>query len=147
MPATLLCKIFGQTNVAWKNADWKWSACGDCWKWPNTNVLWMGANWFWSSCLTSPPPAPPEPPVPPIVKAISYTGVDATTLVQPWLIEPWNPYRTVEKKKKMIELICNVKGTKYNLQKESKNLKLSVDDVQFTVNNINKINLNTTLEE
>jgi hypothetical protein len=46
-------------------------------------------------------------------------GVDATTLIQPWLIEPWNPYRAGEiKKKKRVKVVIRMNGKTYEEEKE-----------------------------
>jgi len=93
--------------------------------WSTTGVLWSQANWLWPNPCS---PTPPEP----ILSIPIHVGVDATTLIQPWIIEPWNPYRAGEiKKKKLVRLICKIKGEKYNEEKEVKNINISVDDINL----------------
>jgi len=102
----------------------------DCAKWGVTGILWKNANWFWSACGKIPP-------VPVIeIGGIQPSGVDASTLVQPWQEEPWNPYKTEEKKKRMIKLICKIKGVEYDEEKEVKDFKISIDDVRMLMNGI-----------
>ena len=77
--------------------------------WSLCNVNYNIADWTWGEVEL----------VEELVNLV--TGVDATTLIQPWLEEPWNPYRTGEtKKKKLVRLICKVKGEEFDETKEIK---------------------------
>lgn len=96
-----------------------------CAIWNKTAVLWSNANWRWSECSGS-APTPPTP-----IVDLSKLGVDATTLIQPWIEEPWNPYRAGETKKKPIKLICKVGGKTYDDEKSSKKLEMSVNEVKL----------------
>ena len=92
--------------------------------WGFTDVLWKDANWTWSECQI----------IQDIVTAIVQPdGVDATTLIQPWLIEPWNPYRAGEKKKKLIRLICKVRGMEFDESKETNDFNVSVEDIKLII--------------
>jgi len=100
-----------------------------CYKWGDCDVLWKDANWWWSRCFQSPvPPVIPEAPIQP-------PGVDATTLIQPWLIEPWNPYRAGEIKKqgnrKMIEMLLTILGEEYSEKKEKKTINVDVGRIKI----------------
>lgn len=112
-----------------------------CYKWGNANVQWNQANWFWSQCSGS-----VTPPTSSVV-VIQPPGVDAMTLVQPWLIEPWNPYRAADKeqqKKKRIRLICKVDGQTFEMEKEiekENNEEVSVDDVRMVVRSITGVDV------
>lgn len=109
---------------------------GICYLWGTTNVLWKNANWRWSECSGSTPPIP-------VVSIGNQPGVDATTLIQPWLIEPWNPYRTgsLDKKKRLIKLVCKVKGQDYNEEKEIKDFPVTVGDIHMVVEKVSGIKL------
>jgi hypothetical protein len=101
------------------------------------------ANWKWSECSSS---IQPEPPI--VVSIGNQPGVDATTLIQPWMIEePWNPYKNAEKKKRLIKLICKVKGHSYNEEKEAKDIDVTIDDIRMVVKAVANIDLNFKLEE
>ena len=104
-------------------------------QWENTCVSWASACWNWSDCGT-------------VVPAVEIpTGVDAQTLMQPWLEEPWNPYRAADKeqaekrRKKLIKLVCKVRGQEYNEEKTPKDFKVTVDDIKMLVNSGAKIGL------
>lgn len=92
-----------------------------CYLWSSANVLWKDANWKWSECFTS-------------VEA-GVPGVDATTLVQPWIEEPWNPYRAGElekQKQRIVEVIGTINGTRYVMNKKSKKFPLIIKEVKIT---------------
>ena len=101
--------------------------------WGITNILWKDANWTWgerqlvSQIVANPP------------------GVDATTLIHPWLEELWNPYRSEErdkkKRRKLIKLVCKVRGIEYDAQKEIKDFKITIDDVKLVVKAVANIDL------
>jgi hypothetical protein len=110
-----------------------------CYKWKNTNVFWKNADWKWSECQL----------IQEILSGVGNgVGVDATTLLQPWLIEPWSPYRAGElKKRRLIKLICKVKGVEYNEEKMIKNFKVTADDIKLVVKAISGINIDLKREE
>ena len=104
-----------------------------CYQWINANVLWRDAGWWWSLCSGSIPPIPPAMEV-----GVQPLGIDATTLVQPWLIEPWNPYRAGEiKKTRSIELTFRMMGEEYKEKKEVKKADVDVENVNIRVNPTN----------
>jgi hypothetical protein len=144
-----VCYKWDNADVKWANANWKWSECYFpiiCYKWGNADVLWKDADWWWSMCENTPiPPIPPIPPVVPVIVMSQPLGVDATTLMQPWLIEPWNPYRAGEiKKKKVIELTFRMMGKEYSEKKETGDYKVGIEDVNIRVN---PTNIDLTLKE
>ena len=114
-----------------------------CFKWGSTPIMWVQANWWWSLCSGG--PTPPTP-----VSASVVGGVDATALVQPWITEPWNPYTAADehdkKRKKLIKLMCKLKGVEYNEEKQFKDLKLTVEDVQF-ITKASEVEIDLKLEE
>jgi hypothetical protein len=74
--------------------------------------------------------------------------VDAETLIQPWqLEEPWNPYKNDEKRKRLIKLICKVRGREYIEEKATKDFPLTVGDIRTVVKTVANINLDFKLEE
>jgi hypothetical protein len=101
-----------------------------CYRWGFANVLWKNANWTWSECQIIEDLLTLQP-----------DGVDATTLIQPWLIEPWNPYRTGEKKKKLVRLICKIKGVEYDESKTTKDFNVTVDDIKLVIDKGREIGL------
>lgn len=111
-----------------------------CNLWSNASTLWKTANWKWSECSSSV--------IPDVGAGGNLPGVDATTLIQPWQEEPWNPYKTstVNKQKKIIKLICKVKNDEYSEQKEVRDVNLTVDDIRI-VRSSKNIDLNLKLEE
>jgi len=142
-----ICAVWGNTDVLWKNANWIWAGCNPipetgCAKWGTTAVLWQNANWKWPECSGS------ISPIIPVVTIGNQPGVDATTLIQPWLIEPWNPYRTGsldrDRKRRLVKLVCKVKGQRYEEEKEMKNFDVSIDDIRTIVQAVSGINLTLT---
>lgn len=116
----------------------------NCVYWSQTPIQWGKANWLWSVCSGVIPPMP-------VVSSSFNYGVDATTLVQPWLIEPWNPYTTNDehdkKRKRLIKLICKIGSQKYEEEKEVGDMKISVGGIKTTVGEIREIGLDVKLEE
>lgn len=104
-----------------------------CYKWGNCDILWSQADWTFSECQI----------IQDILIGIgNKPGVDATELIQPWLNEPWNPYKSGEKKKKLVRLICKVKGIEYDESKELKDFNVLVDDIKLIIDKA----LNITVE-
>jgi len=140
------CFRWGSTNKIWSLVNLTWTECeivyeiAGCLIWGQAGIPWKDTYVKWSECIS-----PPVPPVPPVIEAIIQpAGVDATTLIQPWLIEPWNPYRNLEKKKRLIQLICKIKGEKFDETKEVKNIQIKVEDVSLVMKEILGIDLNIT---
>lgn len=143
----------GKVFNTWSNADMFWmnanlvsspnSASNNtqtCYKWGNADVLWLNANWLWSQCSGS-----VIPPTPPTTSFVIPTGIDASTLIQPWLIQPWNPYRAADgeqdKKKRFIKLICRINGETFEEEKEIEKHEVSVDDIRMVVRSVSDIDL------
>ena len=148
-----ICLYWSQTKRPWGTSDWTWSDCESaielCNVWGTYSSTWMDANSWWSACFGS-GSIPPIPPTPVSSGSFNTYGVDATTLIQPWLIEPWNPYRAgeIDKKKRLIKLICKVKGQTYEEEKEVGTMNVSVDDVKLVVKKVLNIDLDVKkLEE
>ena len=104
----------------------------DCAIWSKTAILWSNANWLWSLC--GPPPTPPTP----VISIGNPPGVDATTLITPWMEEEtWNPYRAADEeqkrrqKKRLIKLMVEVKGERFNEEKTHKKLSMIVGGVKM----------------
>ena len=138
-----VCYQWGNASVPWNQANWTWSECqlvAECITWGKANVLWRNANWRWSECTSS-----ATPPITSSVLTLQPPGIDAMTLVQPWIIEPWNPYRAAdreqEKKKKLIKLICKVKGQTFEEEKKIETYDISVDDVKMVVKAVAGVDL------
>lgn len=102
-----------------------------CYLWGSADVKWKNANWEWKDCQL----------VQEII-AIVESGVDANELIQPWLREEeqWDAYEK-EKRKRLIRLICKVKGQQYNEEKEVKKFKVTVEDIQLVVKTVSGIDL------
>ena len=146
------CYYWGVAPGLWKNANWTWIDCElvdeICAKWGTEGVWWKNENLIWSKCTGS-----VSPPIPPITASvvIDRPGVDATTLVQPWLITPWNPYTANDehdkKRKRLIKLICKIKGETYEEEKMAGTMNISVDDIKMVVKAISNIDLDVKFEE
>lgn len=141
-----VCYHWRYSDFKWNTGNWTWSECqlvNDCIKWGEANQIWKLASWKWSDCSGS-----FVPPIPvPIIEVINQPGVDATTLIQPWLIEPWNPYRAGEpKKKKLIRLICKTKNIEYDEKREVKDFDISIDDIKFIIKSVAGIDVSTKVE-
>jgi hypothetical protein len=140
------CYYWEFAGIPWKNGNWTWADCElvqeICATWSNQGVWWKNENLIWSQCSQSFPPALPV--------QLQPVGLDATTLIQPWQAEEqWNPYRAGEfnKRKRLIKLICKVKGQTYEEEKEVGDMKISVDDVKMVVKAVTGIDLDVKLEE
>lgn len=89
-----------------------------CQKWGSTGVKWEDANWLWSECR--------------LVEELEIRfrdGIDASRIYedQLWKQEP-------EKRKRLIRLICKVKGEEYDKTKEDRDdIKITVDDIKLVV--------------
>ena len=151
-----ICFFWSYTSPAWNKGDWTWSDCElaseVCAIWGTKNVWWKNANFQWGVCTGSViPPVPPPTGSIVISASLQPLGVDATTLVQPWLIEPWNPYTAADehdkKRKRLIKLICKVKGQTYEEEKRVGDMKISVDDIRMVVKAVSNIDLDVKLEE
>ena len=149
----LICNLWSSANVKWSDANWSFSERElireICEIWGTSGVKFGDANWTWGNpeCGI---PIPPIPPIP-VVTIGNSPGVDATTLVQPWMIDtqPWNPYQTssLDKQRRLIKLICKVKNMEYNEEKEIKDFKVTVGDIRMIVKTIMDIDLQLKLEE
>lgn len=144
-----VCTKWGNTNIAWSVSDWTFDECeivSDCVRWGTTNTWWKAANWKWPECTSS-----FVPPQPVSGGSLQPPGVDATTLIQPWLVEPWNPYLPADekdkKRKRLIRLICKVKGEEYNEEKQAKSYNITVDDIKLVVKKVAGIDLDLRMEE
>ena len=149
---TKVCYKWGVSDFKWKDGDWLWSECElvreICAKWGEEDIWWKNENIWWSKCRDFIPPEPPKPPITSI--STHPPGVDATVLIQPWLIEPWNPYKNEEdrkKRKRLIKLICKCQGYIYEEEKEAIETDISVDDIRMVVNKMAGINLDIKLNE
>jgi len=139
-----ICLYWSQVSSSWSNANWTWADCQliqeVCQVWGTTGVWWTNANWQWSQCSAS----VPTPPTSSVV-TIQPNGVDATTLIQPWLIQPWNPYKANDeidkKRKRLIKLICKLKGQTYSEEKEVGSQDIDVDDIKMVVKKALNIDL------
>lgn len=128
------CYIWGFAGVNWKDANWNWSECPTCITWAEADVEWNRADVLWSECTGSVAPPPPSSSV--IIPVFNFSaslGIDAETLIQPWIIEPWNPYR--ENKNKIISLVCNISGKILSENKESKKPTVTVKKIVTVINN------------
>ncbi len=149
---TRICSLWSTENVQWSNSNWTWGECqlvqDICFVWGNAGVLWKDASWKWSECSGS---ITPVPPIIPVVDIVGMRlGVDAETLIQPWqLEEPWNPYQKIssEKKKRLIKLICKVKGQEYTEEKEISSFPVTVGDIRMVVKAVANIDLDLKLKE
>lgn len=147
---TVDCIKWKDADKIWYNANWMWSACSSsappiCITWGSASVLWMQANWMWIECSSSNPIPPPPPPPVPVIN-VHPDGIDATTLIQPWIIEPWNPYRAGEiKKKKSIKINFRMNNKEYGETREMKDLKLEMGEVRFSLEPESSIDLKVTI--
>ena len=139
-----ICLPWSHEAVQYKNADWTWGDCElvteICETWGTTKFPWFMANWRWSECSGSIPPVP-------VVNVSNQPGVDAMTLVQPWIEEPWNPYRAADreqaekKRKRLIKLICKIKNESYSEEKIRGDYKVTVGDIRMVVKAMSGVEL------
>ncbi len=145
------CFSWINANVQWKNGNWTWSECElvyyICSVWGAENSTWKNGNWWWSMCYESGSISPTPPITSNVV--IQPPGVDANTLIQSWLEEPWQPYRAgeIEKKKRLVKLICKVKNETFEESKYlNENIKISTDDIKLVVKKVLNIDLDVKYE-
>jgi hypothetical protein len=146
------CIKWGTAGFWWKDAKLWWSQCSgsipsECLTWGTAGEWWKHAAWMWKECSGS-----FQPPIPPFTASLQPVGVDAMTLQQPWLEEPWSPYRpndsgSLAKRKRLIKLICKVRGQKYDEEKEYRRFEVSADDIRLIVKKVSGIDLDLKLEE
>jgi len=120
-----ICPIWGFTDVLWKDANWTWSECQIIQDIVTAIVQPDGVDATTYGLIVLRGDQTPA--------IVQPDGVDATTLIQPWLIEPWNPYRAGEKKKKLIRLICKVRGMEFDESKETNDFNVSVEDIKLII--------------
>lgn len=97
-------------------------------KWSSANVRWNDSNWTWQEFQLAEE----------LVNQFK-DGIDPKEFYKEeetfWI-------KDVEKKKRLIRLICKVKGEKYEESKEvHENIKIKVDDVKLVVKTILDIEL------
>lgn len=136
------CNFWDSADSKWQLANWTWDECQlvqnlvECLKWGEAGMFWSITDNQWNTtCSVAPPTSSAAP-------TASYAGVDATTLIQPWLEEPWNPYRAGEtKKKRLVKLICKVKGQNFSEERYVKDAKITVEDIRMVVKKVANIDL------
>jgi hypothetical protein len=99
-----------------------------CRKWGSTDVRWKDANWLWSECQIAEE----------LLEQFK-GGIDPKEFYKEeetfWI-------KDFEKRKRLIRLICKVKGEKYDESKEIReNIKIKVDDIKLLVKAILDIEL------
>jgi len=97
-----------------------------CHRWGFTNILWRNSNWKWPDCQL-------------IAEVVSYLGVDASLIGKP-------PWEDEVKRKRLIQLICKVKGEdEYNSTKEKReNIKITAEDIKLVVKTILDIDVDVS---
>ena len=111
-----------------------------CYIWGQTDVLWKNANWKWSECSGALPPIP-------VVVVGNQPGVDAELLVQPWQEETFNVFTHSIHSKRFIKLVCKIDGKEYKFEREVKDFPVKIGDIRTTVDTTSKIDLKFNLEE
>ena len=135
-----ICSLWSSENHKWNQTPFTWTECEliqeICSVWGTTKFPWGLADWKWNECSSS--VSPPTAVVP------IYPGVDASLLTQ-----PWNPYRTssLARHKRLIKLVCKVKGQEYNEEKEVRDFPVTVGDIRMVVKAVANIDLDLKLEE
>jgi hypothetical protein len=92
-----------------------------CPLWGSTSVQWKDANWLWSECQIAEE-----------LNKIYESGIDARGIYEDnlWRNEP-------EKRKRLIRLICKVKGEEYDEKLEVKeNVRVKVEDIRLVVKKV-----------
>jgi len=151
-----VCQRWGSSKFPWPMANWKWSQCPTivppapgtrvCHSWGTANILWKNANWLWSECQL-------------VIEIVQFLGggVDATTLIPPWQKQPQYPMeeevppweKSKEKKKRLIKLICKVKGETFDESKFVRDdIKIKAKDIKLLVKSMLNIEIDVRkLEE
>jgi hypothetical protein len=98
-----------------------------CYTWDELNLLWKDVNWTWEECQL----------VDELVSEIGSGALDPSQIPSPW---------DGEKKKKLIRLICKVKGyTQTETEKEvKKNGNITINDIKLVVKAVKNIDLTVT---
>lgn len=97
-----------------------------CYRWGYKNIEWKNVNWLWSECKLAEE-----------VAASYDNGVDASKIYEEekfWI-------KDLEKKKRLIRLICKVKNEKYDETKEVRDIKVKISDVKLVVKKVLDIEL------
>jgi hypothetical protein len=100
--------------------------------WSTTAIQWSKYNLTWSECQF----------IQDII--VNPGGVDAEMLIQ-----PWNPYQTgsLDKRKKLIKLICKINGREYPQEREVKNFKITIGDIKTMIKTVTDVDLDFKMEE
>ena len=101
----------------------------ECFKWNTCGVKWNEANWKWNECLL----------VEEIIQ-FYHAGVPGEEAQPEWIRPPWA--ESEKKKRILVELICRVKGEKYDQTKELKEIKININDVKLVVKKVSGVELN-----
>jgi hypothetical protein len=97
-----------------------------CRLWGSTDVRWSNANWLWSECQLAEE-----------LTQIYNPGIDASKIYEDNL---WN--NEPEKRKRLIRLICKVKGEEFDETKEmNTTTKIKVEDIRLVVKSVLDIEL------
>ena len=97
-----------------------------CRLWGATNVSWSNANWLWSECQIADE-----------LSQLYNAGIDASRVYEDNL---WKD--DTEKRKRLIRLICKIKGEDYDETKEmNTSVKIKVEDIRLVVKSVLDIEL------
>jgi hypothetical protein len=111
-----------------------------CYKWNcpgnKADVLWIEANWLWKDCQL-------------IEEIISFPtdGVDPTNFFPKWIEEP-TTVLDKEKRRRLVKLICKVKGETLTEEKLMRDdIAVTVEDVIVVVKKVANVDLVITAAE
>lgn len=98
-----------------------------CQKWMDTNILWKNSNWLWSECQLALE----------LEEKFRY-GIDPVEFNKEetfWI-------KDLDKKTRLIKLVCKIKNETFDESKEVKNIKIKIEDVKLVVKSVLNIELN-----
>lgn len=104
-----------------------------CYRWGFTGIKWKDANWTWSECQ--------------LVQDIVNVLGGAAAPGQRYEVEDlWQ--RNKEKKKRLIRLICKVKGETFDETKEHReDIKITADEIKMVIKAVLDIDVDVNLKE
>ena len=102
-----------------------------CHNWKDANVLWEEANWTWEECQ--------------IVASFVGTIIEPRSWEQEqYPITPWNPYKNLEQKKKLVEILCKINGQEFNEKINIEEIKITVNDARLMAKEVLGIELDVS---
>jgi len=139
------CYTWAKLNIPWADVNWLWDMClkiaanVKCYIWDELNLKWIEVDWTWSECQ--------------LLKEFIEEITGGGGALDPGNVYPYDDSlaqewarKNAEKKKKLIRIICKVKGYLPNeIEKEvKKNRNITIRDIQLLMKVAKSVDLTVT---